>query len=179
MPESDRESLADLILKVRFSYRYEQDFNETDSESLYEIVRRLTDAAFAFNLLAVTEFGGRSGREREPGLVSSKIGSAFQTWDGEDLYPDPFDKAAALMEGIVHGHPFEDGNKRTGFLISFFYLDKTGYSPVGEFPEQDVVDFCLGLSQGLYAELVDIKNAILFFWGYVPEETDEHDPTFI
>ena len=37
------------ILKVSFSYRYEQDFNETDSESLYEIVRRLTGAAFAFN----------------------------------------------------------------------------------------------------------------------------------
>ena len=38
MPESERESLADLDLKVRFSYQFEQDFNETDPDSLHDMV---------------------------------------------------------------------------------------------------------------------------------------------
>jgi|SRR5579883_1751836 len=121
MSTEPRRSLAELLQKVHFEYQETIDFSADDSESTHEIVRRLTDAAFAFNLLAVTEFGGRSGKEREPGLVSLKIGSAFQTWDGQDLHPDPFEKAAVLIDGIVHGHPFEDGNKRTGFLLTYYY----------------------------------------------------------
>ncbi|MBI4491217.1 MAG: Fic family protein [Chloroflexi bacterium] len=30
--------------------------------------------------------------------------------------PDPFEKAAMLLRGITQGHPFYNGNKRTGFL---------------------------------------------------------------
>jgi death-on-curing protein len=33
-----------------------------------------------------------------------------------DLYPTPYEKAAAIGESIVKNHPFIDGNKRTGFL---------------------------------------------------------------
>ncbi|HEX5414652.1 MAG TPA: type II toxin-antitoxin system death-on-curing family toxin [Chloroflexota bacterium] len=181
MPDEPTQSLAELILKVDFSYPFSVDFTATDSESVQEIVRRLTDAAFAFNLLAVTEFGGRSGRERENGLVSSKIGNAFQTWGGQDLHPDPFEKAAVLIEGIVHGHPFEDGNKRTGFLLTFFYLQQIGYPPVGEFPEGEVVDFCLDLSKGLYTSLDAVMAEILIFWGYIPisEEDDIIEDTSV
>ena len=89
MPDAGRESLEGLIERVCFRYSFEVDFTSTDPESLPEIVRRLRDAALVFNLLAITEFGGRSGKEREEGLPEEIIGSAFQTFDGEDLYPDP------------------------------------------------------------------------------------------
>jgi death-on-curing protein len=36
------------------------------------------------------------------------------TFGGEDLYPEPADKAAALMHSLVMNHPFVDGNKRVG-----------------------------------------------------------------
>lgn len=123
-----RNRLPISLRRSDFFYTEDLDFAETDSESVDAIVRRLTDAAFIFNLLAITEFGGRSGRERELGLVSLKIAAAFHSWDGEDLYSDPFDKAAALLDGIVHGHPFEDGNKRTGFLITYFYFGESRLS---------------------------------------------------
>jgi death-on-curing protein len=32
------------------------------------------------------------------------------------MFPTPYVKAAALMEGIIKNHPFADGNKRTAFL---------------------------------------------------------------
>jgi prophage maintenance system killer protein len=31
-------------------------------------------------------------------------------------YPSPYDKAAAIMEIIIHDQPFVDGNKRTGLV---------------------------------------------------------------
>jgi death-on-curing protein len=132
-------------------------------------VRRLHDAALVFNLLAISEFGGRSGKEREEGLTELLIGSAFQTFDGEDLYPDPFDKAAIIMRGIVQGHPFNDGNKRTGFLTTYFYLDRIGYPPVGRFSEDEVVDFCIALSKGAVREIEIIAAHIAYLWGYSSE----------
>ncbi|MGH2459635.1 MAG: type II toxin-antitoxin system death-on-curing family toxin, partial [Chloroflexota bacterium] len=149
------------------------DFATVDPHGIQEMVRRLTGAAFAFNLLAITEFGGRSGKERGRGLVQSKIGNAFQTWAGEDLHPGPFEKAAALLEGIIHGHPFEDGNKRTGFLLTYFYLYQMKYPPVGDFPESEVVAFCLDLSQGKYTDIDSIVAKILLFWGYISVDDDD------
>jgi death-on-curing protein len=34
---------------------------------------------------------------------------------GLELYPTVYDKAAAYLYHIVCNHPFNDGNKRTGF----------------------------------------------------------------
>lgn len=37
----------------------------------------------------------------------------LQTFSAMDLFPDLEDKVAALMHGMIKGHPFVDGNKRT------------------------------------------------------------------
>lgn len=39
-----------------------------------------------------------------------------QTFDGVDLYPDLWDKAAALMRSLIQNHPFRNGNKRTAVI---------------------------------------------------------------
>ena len=36
------------------------------------------------------------------------------TFDGQDLYPELADKAAALGFSLIQNHPFLDGNKRVG-----------------------------------------------------------------
>lgn len=46
----------------------------------------------------------------------------FQTVFGEDAYPTPVEKAAALFHGIITGHVFADGNKRTGTIAALFLL---------------------------------------------------------
>jgi len=44
-------------------------------------------------------------------------------WGDEEFYPTLFDKAAALLDSIIHNHPFIDGNKRTALLAAGSFLD--------------------------------------------------------
>ena len=66
--------------------------------------------------LLIEKFGGAKGI-RDRGILESAIKRPFQTFDGNDLYPGPVDKAAAIFESIVLNHPFVDGNKRTGYVL--------------------------------------------------------------
>jgi death-on-curing protein len=40
----------------------------------------------------------------------------------DPLYPEPYDKAAALMEILIRNHPFVDGNKRTAYVAGITLL---------------------------------------------------------
>jgi death-on-curing protein len=64
---------------------------------------------------SIIDFGGSHG-VRDLGLLESAMARPFQTFDGKDLYPTIFEKAAALGESLIINHPFVDGNKRTGML---------------------------------------------------------------
>ena len=64
---------------------------------------------------SIEMYGGAKGI-RDHGLLESAIARPFQTFGGEDLYPSPIEKAAALGESLIINHPFIDGNKRTGIL---------------------------------------------------------------
>ncbi|SRR5579871_2343306 len=110
-------SLDDLLLLIRFYLSTPLDFAATDTEHVANTVRLLSATAKYINNLAVSLFGGRLGSVREDGLVEQVVGAAFQTFGGVDPHPSPFDKAAMLLRGITQGHPFTDGNKRTGFLL--------------------------------------------------------------
>src|SRR3954470_20892606 len=93
------------------------EFAPEDTETTLVKIRLLTAAASYFNILAITDYGGRSGPVRGEGLVEQAVAAAFQTFGGVDPHPGPFQKAAMLLRGITQGHPFNDGNKRTGFLL--------------------------------------------------------------
>lgn len=58
----------------------------------------------------------------DKGLLESAVHAPFQTFGGEDLYPDPIDKAARLCFGLAKDHPFRDGNKRTAVHAMLVYL---------------------------------------------------------
>lgn len=45
-------------------------------------------------------------------------------------FPDIYSKCASIMEAIIQWHAFADGNKRTGLLAAFTYMDKNGYTMV-------------------------------------------------
>lgn len=45
-----------------------------------------------------------------------------QSFDGNDLYPELWDKAAALMRSLIQNHPFHNGNKRTGVICVDIFL---------------------------------------------------------
>jgi death-on-curing protein len=75
---------------------------------------------------SMLDFGGPHG-VRDLGLLESAIARPFQTFGGNELYKNLFEKAAALGESLIINHPFVDGNKRTGMLAMFSFLINAGY----------------------------------------------------
>lgn len=75
---------------------------------------------------AVKRFGGSSGI-RDLGLVESAVARPQAGFDGEDLYPGLFAKAAALLQPLLKNHPFVNGNKRTALSSAAIFLQLNGY----------------------------------------------------
>lgn len=69
--------------------------------------------------------GGEHG-VRDLGLLESAVARPQATFEGEDLYPDLFAKAAALLESLAQNHPFVDGNKRTAITAASLFLLQNG-----------------------------------------------------
>lgn len=67
---------------------------------------------------------------KSPSLLLSALGEPKQTFDGKDLYPDIFLKAAALMRSLALNHCFHDGNKRTAMMAGIMFLEENGYEVV-------------------------------------------------
>lgn len=70
--------------------------------------------------------GGNHG-VRDVGLLASAVARPQATFGGEELYPDVFTKAAALMASLIQNHPFVDGNKRTGIVAAGLFLRRSGW----------------------------------------------------
>lgn len=85
----------------------------------------LIEDIIAIHDASIEVFGGSKGI-RDLGMLESAIARPFQTFGGEDLYPAPEEKAAALCESIIVNHPFVDGNKRTGFAAMVALLMEYG-----------------------------------------------------
>ncbi len=58
----------------------------------------------------------------DPGLLASAVGRPASTVFGEDAYPDPITKVAALLESVVRNHALIDGNKRAGWAVAMVTL---------------------------------------------------------
>lgn len=74
----------------------------------------------------IKRFGGSLG-VRDLGLIESAVERPKATFDGVDLYPDIFTKAAALMHSLLKNHAFVDGNKRTAYSSCGIFLKLNGY----------------------------------------------------
>jgi death on curing protein len=70
--------------------------------------------------------GGSRG-VRDIGLLESALARPQATFDGADLYPNLWAKAAALTHSLAQNHPFVDGNKRTALTAMGVFLELNGY----------------------------------------------------
>lgn len=59
-------------------------------------------------------------------LMEEVVSDYHNTW--KDL--DPFSKEAHFFLQMIRIHPFEDGNRRTAFLLVNHHLMKEGYAPI-------------------------------------------------
>lgn len=76
--------------------------------------------------LLLEQFGGAAG-VRDRGALEAAVARPQMTFDGEDLYRDLADKAAALMHSLVQNHPFVDGNKRVGAMAFELFVTSNGH----------------------------------------------------
>lgn len=63
----------------------------------------------------------------KPAGLEAAVNQPRQTFGGADLYPGVLEKAAALARGIICGHVFVDGNKRTGMEAALVFLELNGW----------------------------------------------------
>ena len=90
--------------------------------------------------------GGLEGM-RDAAMLHAAVARPFATFADQDLYSDDFEKAAALFHSLIKSHPFMDGTKRTAFASALYFLKVCGYSRPQVFPEDEVVQFCLGVAE--------------------------------
>ncbi|MCC8994135.1 MAG: type II toxin-antitoxin system death-on-curing family toxin [Candidatus Contendobacter sp.] len=92
--------------------------------------------------------GGAAG-VRDSALLQSALARPQQIHAYADA-PDRFDLATAYTAGIVHNHPFIDGNKRTGFVVGILFLELNGYRFTAS--EADAAQAVLELAAGTLDE---------------------------
>jgi death-on-curing protein len=75
--------------------------------------------------LQIAHFGGATGI-RDEGLLESALARAQNIAMYADPAPSLARLAAAYGAGIVRNHPFVDGNKRTGLMAAFVFIERNG-----------------------------------------------------
>ena len=74
----------------------------------------------------ITEDTGGDPNVRDIALLNSALESAFQTFDGQELYPTKEEKGARIGYALISNHAFVDGNKRIGMYVLLTFLETNG-----------------------------------------------------
>jgi death-on-curing protein len=107
----------------------------------------LPRAVAAMHELMIARHGGSAG-VRDQGLLESALARPQQIYNYEE--PDLAQLAAAYVTGIVKNHPFIDGNKRTGFMTGFVFLERNGLNVLAG--EAEAAQAVLALAAGELSE---------------------------
>lgn len=94
-------------------------------------------------LIATT--GGSHG-VRDLGALQAAAARPQATFEGRDLYPDLFAKAAALLESLSRNHPFVDGNKRTAVTAAGLLLRRNGFAL--DASQEELYAFTIAMATG-------------------------------
>ena len=101
--------------------------------------------------------GGMDGI-RDAQLLDSALKTPFQTFGGNNLYPDILDKASQLCSSLIENHPFIDGNKRIGVHLMLLFLKLNNIEV--NYSQQELIDFGLDIASGKMSKN-DIKGWII------------------
>ena len=95
--------------------------------------------------MLMEQSGGMKGL-RDEGLLDSAVNLPLQTFGGQELYPTILEKAARLGYGLIHNHPFVDGNKRIGTHAMLVFLDINNV--VVSYEDEDLIATILRVASG-------------------------------
>ena len=89
------------------------------------MIRFSREKVLLLHQLIAAETGG-DPNVRDLNLLDSALNSAFQTFDGNELYPTKQEKAARIGYSLISNHAFVDGNKRIGMYVLLTFLETNG-----------------------------------------------------
>jgi death-on-curing protein len=81
-------------------------------------------------LIAEAVLGTTAERLARSALLSgaeSALAAPFASFDGNDFFDDPVERAAICCSRIIRNHPFPDGNKRVGYECMREMLERGGF----------------------------------------------------
>jgi death-on-curing protein len=108
------------------------------------------DDAILANLQLIEAFGGLAAGSREGNLLLAAIARGLNKWHYAETRPSLFELAAAYAFGIVRGHVFHDGNKRTAYTTAIAFLRKNGVDVAP--PGDEIVETTVALAEGALDE---------------------------
>jgi len=92
--------------------------------------------------------GGNPGINDEAALEKI-LAKPLVTFEGEELYPDVFTKAAVLLSAMIKSKPFDSSNKQTALLCGMFLLRANGYGVIAT--QEEIIDLIEGAETGKYS----------------------------
>ncbi len=103
----------------------------------------------------ITEETGGDPNVRDLQLLDSALESAFQTFDGKELYLTKEEKGARLGYALISNHAFVDGNKRIGMYVLLTFLETNGIKIHPSNDDVARVGLAVAAGEMKYAELLD------------------------
>lgn len=95
---------------------------------------------------------------RDEGLFQSAMYRPQTEFGSTDLLPTMFEKAAALLDGLVNNHSFHNGNKRTAWVATKAFLKLNGYHL--KMTTQEGVDFMVNVATNKYSFPEGLANEL-------------------
>ncbi len=93
---------------------------------------------------ALDELGGGKSGILDTWRIEAAVARMSSGAGEDEFFPSLHDKCAALLQSLIQGHAFVDGNKRTAILAANALLELNGrrlsYEP------EDVVQFAVGVA---------------------------------
>ena len=106
-------------------------------------VRR--DTVLAIHDAQLSQHGGLDG-VKDDNLIDSAIARPQQLESYGDPKPDIFDLAAIYGYGLTRNHGFNDGNKRTGWIVTRLFLADNGANI--KYTIEDAIQVMLDVAAG-------------------------------
>jgi death-on-curing protein len=95
---------------------------------------------------------------RDVGLLQAAVARPQATAFGEEAYQTLDEKAAALLQSIVAGHPLVDGNKRLGWIaVRLFY--GLNDADIGPTPDE-AFDLVVSVASGDRRDVPEIAGTL-------------------
>ena len=123
--------------------------------------------------------GGIGPRDRN--LLHSAVSRQFVSMGIKEKWPEPLQKCATLLFGLVMNHPFHDANKRTAFLMTLYQLDHLGRTP--KISQKEFEEFIVDVADNRLARYARFKDLsakeedaeVLFIHDFLKRNTREID----